>query len=99
MPRQNAIAKAGRESLNLGFDAARHVHLRIVRHVTITPSGVLTRRRASLIEQALLRKQYKRAFGVSSLSNNAFAFGNFLCGAANVHGCSLQALARFPRNW
>src|SRR5215475_851714 len=57
---------------------------------------MFTCRRASLIEQGLLRKQDKGAFGMSSVCYKAFGLGDLFGRAPNMHGCSLQALAGLP---
>ena len=54
MPRQDAVAEAGREAFDLRFDGRRHVDRGAVRHVAVRPDGVLTGRGAGLIKQALL---------------------------------------------
>ncbi len=54
-PREDAVAKARRESFDLLLDPFAHIDARAERHVTISPEGMLTSRRARCVEEALLR--------------------------------------------
>lgn len=65
--RENAVAKPGREAFDLAFDRVAHVNQTIIRHVTIRPKRVLTRRRASGIKQRRLRKEDEGFFRVPAV--------------------------------
>src|SRR5579863_9677686 len=45
-PRQDAVAEAGSETLNLVFQFLQHVYSGSVRHMAVSPGRVLARRRA-----------------------------------------------------
>src|SRR5688572_8018481 len=60
MSRKDEIAEAWREALNLLLDALRHVHRPSVRHMAIRPAGMMTFRRASIVEQTLLGDKHER---------------------------------------
>jgi hypothetical protein len=56
--REDPVAKARREALDLALDPLRHVHVRAVRHVAVGPSRLLAVGRAARIEEALLREEH-----------------------------------------
>src|SRR5581483_5132377 len=58
--RQNAFAKSRRKTLHLRLDARQHVEITSIRHVAVTPGGVLAGRGARGIEQTVLRQQHER---------------------------------------
>ena len=43
-PRQNAVAEAGSETLNLILQFLKHVHFGSIRHMAVSPSRVFARR-------------------------------------------------------
>lgn len=96
--RQNAIAEPGRETLDLIFDALRHIHFRSIRDVTIGPCGMRSGGRAHVIKQAGLREQDEGTFGDSALGHFVFRAGNLFQRPAQVHGCCEPAFTRAPRD-
>src|SRR5258708_1933127 len=62
--REDAIAKAGGEALDLALNHTRHIERRAARYVAVGPSSVLSGRSTGRIEQALLGDEYKGAFGM-----------------------------------
>src|SRR5262245_9379576 len=99
MSMQDAITESGRESFDLRLDAISHVNLRIARHMTISPRRMLARGCTSVIKQARLCEDNKRAFSTSSLRYIVFACDDLLGGPTDVYSRSFETLARFPRNW
>src|ERR1700722_14030338 len=75
-PYQHAITKARSESLNLVLHPLQHVRLGSVRHMAISPGGVLACGRPRAIEQTWLRQQYKWTIGVPAHPNCLFRLGN-----------------------
>ena len=75
---EDAIAKTGRESLDLRFDLIRHIRAAVERNMTVRPERVLATRRSRFIEQTLLRDQHKRTLGNFSARNLAFRRRNFV---------------------
>jgi hypothetical protein len=57
--RQNALAKARSEALNLRLNLFQRRASEAIRHVTISPSGMPAGGRASAVEQARLRQKNK----------------------------------------
>src|SRR5450432_4186455 len=98
MPGENAIAKAGRETFDLSFDALRHVDRGLVRHMTIPPKRVLTARRARLIEKTLLRDEHEWSFGMFAIRDRAFGGRNFIHRSAHMHCSRAATFIRAPRN-
>ena len=75
---EDAIAKTGRESLDLRFDLIRHIRAAAERNMAVRPERVLTARRSRFIEQTLLRDQHERALGNFSAHNLAFRRRDFV---------------------
>ena len=94
---ENAIAKTGRESLNLRFDLIRHIRTAVEWNMAVRPERVLTTRRARFIEETLLRDQHERALGNFSTHNLAFRRRNFVYAATEMN-CSC-ATANFGFPW
>src|SRR5207247_1375061 len=70
VPRQDALAEAGRKALDLLFDALGHVESRRVGNVAVGPGDMFTCGRAAFVEQTRLGEQDERTFG-------RFALGDF----------------------
>ena len=83
---ENAIAKAGGETFDLGFEHWQHVYRGAIGHVTVGPSNVFPRGSASGIEEARLREENERALGMTAVAHVVFRCGDFLEGAAEMHG-------------
>src|SRR5436190_13829980 len=98
VPRENAIAEAGSEALDLPLDALGHILGRSIRHVTVTPPRVLARRRARRIEHALLRDENERLLRGASVEHRMLALHDLVERAADVHRRRLCALRGLPRN-
>ena len=98
MSRKDEIAEAWREALNLLFDALRHVHRPSIRHMAIRPAGVMTFRRASIVEQALLGDKHERPIADAPTYCAVLGRGHLFVGPAHVNGCCGFALGGFPRN-
>ena len=58
--REDPLAEAGREALDLRLDPLRHVDARAVRDVAVRPGRVPPGRRARRVEEALLGEQHER---------------------------------------
>lgn len=100
MSRQDTIAKAGREALDLLFDRFRHVAIGTVRDMAVSPERLLISRRAGLIEKTLLRREHKRPLRVAALRDLAFAPGNFFQRPAEVQrarGATFRGAPRYRR--
>lgn len=65
-PHLDTVAKSRRETLNLRFNAARHVLGRSVGHVAVDPGCMLPGRSPAVVKQTVLRDQDKRSFGRGS---------------------------------
>src|SRR6266852_5546242 len=98
MAGEDAIAKTGRESLDLRFNLIRHIRAAAERNMAVRPERVLTTRRARFIEQTLLRDQHERAPGNFSTHNLAFRRRNFVNAAADMNCASATTSFGFPRN-
>src|SRR5262249_23074108 len=81
----NAIAKTGRESFNLRFNAVRHVALAIEWNLAVDPEGMSAARCPRFIKQTLLRDQHKRPLRNFSLRDVAFSGCDFTNGAAEMN--------------
>lgn len=55
-PGEDEIAESGGKTLNLSFDSRKHIFLRAVGDMAVSPGCVLARRRASRIKQTGLGK-------------------------------------------
>jgi len=75
---ENAIAKAGGETFDLGFQGLQHVHVGTVGNVAVGPCNVLPCRCACGVEEAGLGKEYERALGVPAVAHVVFGRGDFL---------------------
>src|SRR5260370_143795 len=96
MSRQDAIAKAGGETFNLGFDALAHIESWATGDMAVGPHGVFPLRRAGGVKQALLREQHERLFGMLTAPDRGFARRDFWQRAAQVYSCGAPALRRSP---
>ncbi len=97
-PRQHRVSKPRRETLNLTLQPRKHVQVRSVRDVAVGPGNVLPFRRARGVEQAWLCQQNERTLGVLSAAHLGLGGGYVRGAATEVHGGSLQAFPRLPRN-
>src|SRR5262249_32939174 len=95
---KNAILKAGSESLDLRFNAVRHVAVATEWNMAVGPERMLAMRCASFIKQTLLRDQRKRTFGNSSARNVAFSSSDFVHGASEMNCAGAAAGFGFPRD-
>src|SRR5580658_9653010 len=96
--RQNALAKAWSESLDLILESLQHVFFRSVGHMAISPGGVLVCWGARAIEETRLSQQNERVLGVISDSHRLFRSGNLLKASAQMYRCCSEAFRSFPRN-
>src|ERR1700722_7481645 len=99
MPCQNAVAKARSEALNLMLESFKHVYLRSIRNVTISPRRVFACGGSRAIEQTRLSQQNERAFGMLPPAHRVFRLGNLIEAAAQMHRRGAQAFRSSPRNW
>src|SRR5437588_12334533 len=90
--RQNAIAKTGREPLDLRFDSFRHVDLATKRNMAISPKGVLSARRARFVKETLLRDQHEWTLWNFAARDIALCARNFLNRSAEMNGPGTPAL-------
>src|SRR5213078_3696090 len=88
LSRQDALAKTGRETLDLILDPLRHVDFAAVGNMTISPRGMLTGRGARCIEQARLHDEDERLFAHLAAPRCSFRYGDLVHRSANVHGRS-----------
>src|SRR5947207_725992 len=70
--REDAVAKAGREALDLLLDCRTHVDGRAVRDVAVRPGRVLAGRGTGVVEETLLREQDEGPLRVASFPRCAF---------------------------
>ncbi len=97
-PREDAVAKARRESFDLLLDLFAHINAGAERHVTISPEGMLTSRRARCVEEALLRYENEGPLGMSALRDYPLPGGNFVKRSAEVHRPGAPACISGPGN-
>src|SRR6186997_2827070 len=62
--REHAPTEARREALELRLDAVGHVHGRAVRNMAVRPERLFPGRRATGIEETLLRHQHEGPLGM-----------------------------------
>src|SRR2546430_4547283 len=98
MTADDAIAKAGREPLDLPFHPLPHVDRRAVGYMTITPERLPTRRRARLVEATCLHRQHVRTLRYPSLPHFALAECDLVHRSAEMHRASLMTFSRRPRH-
>ena len=96
--RENAIAKAGGETFDLGFEHWQHVYRGAVGHVAVSPSDVFARGSAGGIEERRLREEDERALRMTAVAHIVFRCGDFLEGAAEMDGGGAGTLGRLPGN-
>src|SRR5271155_855552 len=94
--RQNTVAKAGSETLDLIFQFLKHVYRRSMRHMAVRPRRMFVRRSSRLIEKTRLGQQNERVVGMLSVSDCRLRRGDFLKAAAEMHGHSSRAGGCFP---
>lgn len=97
-PRQNAVAEAGSETINLILQFLQHVYFRSMRHMTIGPRHVFARWSPGVIEETGLGQQNERTVGVLSHAYCLFRRGNLFEASAEMHGRCPQAIGSFPGN-
>src|SRR5579859_366866 len=97
MPRQDALAKAGREALDLRLDALGHVVRRAVRHVAVYPGDLFSLRCAGNVEEALLRYQHERTFRWHTAPDGPLRCRDLLQRAAQMYRACLAASLSRPR--
>ena len=95
---QDAVAKAGSKTLDLGLDAGCHVVRRPMGHVAVGPGGVSTGRSARWIEQTLLGDDHIRRFSVRPRARRLLGSGDFGEGTPQVHRGSALARRSPPGN-
>src|SRR6266545_3093864 len=97
--REDEAAKSRCVPLDLRLDRIGRVARPALRHVTVRPGGVLARRRARIVEQALLREDHKRLLARPAAVPR-FALGTRdLCErAADVHRSRAAAGFAQPRD-
>src|SRR5215207_380708 len=89
---QDALLEARGEAFDLGLDPPCHVEGRAVGDVAVGPNGMLARRRAGRVEEALLRQQHERSLGMLAAPHGGFTGGDLLQRASEVDGPGPQAL-------
>src|SRR5207248_301326 len=94
MAGEDAIAEAGRESLDLRFNLIRHIRAATERNMAVRPERVLTTRRARFIEQTLLRDQHERALGNFSTHNLAFRRRDFVNAPSEMNCARFRQVAK-----
>jgi hypothetical protein len=75
---EDALAKGGRETLDLGLDPGRHAHGGSRRHVAIGPGGAIARRRSRPVPGLVLDEQDEGAIGMSPDSHVRLRGRDFL---------------------
>ena len=95
---ENAIAKAGGETLDLRFERIEHVDSGTVGDVAVGPCNVLPCRSARGIEEAGLREEDEGPLRMTGVSHVVFGRGNFLEAAAKMDSGGARAVRRFPGN-
>ncbi len=71
-PRENVVAEAGSEALNLILQFLKHVYRGSIRNMTIGPGRMFAGRGPRVIEEARLRQQNEGTIGVLSASHGLF---------------------------
>src|SRR5512132_2811362 len=94
----HAIAKTGRESLDLRLNALRHVHLAVEWNMAVRPKRVLPARGASFVKKTLLRDQHEGTFGNFPARDVALSCGDFIDAASEMNCACATARFRFPWN-
>src|ERR1043166_6522757 len=96
---KNAIAKTGSETLDLRFDAIRHVDVTTKGNVAVGPQRMLSAWRPSFIKQTLLRNQRKRSLRNFPARHVAFGSSHLMHRASEMNCAGATAGFRFPRDW
>src|SRR5947209_15886153 len=96
MPRQDAVAEAGRKSLDLRLDAIGHVDGTTVGHVTVRPHRLLPARRTCGIEQTLLSQEDEGVLRRLPVPYHALTRRHLIDRAAHVYRPRLGTLLRLP---
>src|SRR5215207_9689272 len=96
--RDDEVAEAGGEALDLSLDAFGHVHVRAVRDVAVGPARLLARGRARLVEEALLRDDDEGPLGVRAAPDGGLGLRDLLDGGAEVDGRRAPARLGPPRD-
>src|SRR5436305_7692288 len=96
--RQDAVAEAGSESLDLRLDGLAHVLGRPVRHMAVRPAGVLAGGRARVVEHALLRDEHERLLRGHALPGRRLVRGDLLERPTHVYRRRSPALLGLPWN-
>jgi hypothetical protein len=94
--RQNAVAEAGGEALDLGLNARGHVLGRAVGDVAVGPEDVAAGRGAGGIEERGLRGEDERALGGAALGDGGFRGGDLFECAAEMDRGGAAAAGRAP---
>src|ERR1700691_5817428 len=97
-PRQNAIAEAGSEPINLILQFLKHTHRGAVGHMTISPRRMFTRGSACAVEKTGLGQQNEWMVGIVSRSYCLFRRGNLIKASAQVHRRCSETFGSFPGN-
>lgn len=93
---ENAVAEAGGEALDLGFDAIGHVECGAVGEVAIGPEDVAVLRCAGGVAEGWLGDEDEGSFRVLTAEDGGFGIGDFFERAAEVEGEGIAALGRAP---
>jgi hypothetical protein len=96
--RDDQVAEARGEALDLGLDRIRHVARRPARHVAVGPSGVLALGGAGRVEQARLHEQHEGALVVAPAHGGVLRRGDLAERAAQVDRPGARRLGRAPRD-
>src|SRR5258708_2102401 len=96
MPRQDDIAKARSETLDLRLNRVGSILRGSVRYVAISPASMPTSRRTRGVEQARLRQKDERPFRQAPCPRVLFPNGDLFEAAAQVHRCAASALRIGP---
>src|SRR5689334_17657852 len=97
-PRDDAIAKARRESLDLILDSLRHVDAGTMRYMRIRPERVSPGRRTHVVEAARLHHEHVWPFLDPPLPRRTLARRDLLHRAAEMKRSCLAAFGRGPRH-
>ncbi len=96
MAGEDEVAEAGGEALHLSLDALGGVHRGTVRHVAVSPCGVLAAGCPRLIEEGGLGEEHQRPVGHSSVPRMSLRLQYLVQRPHQVYGGGAGALGRPP---
>src|SRR5262249_14871569 len=98
VPRENAVAEAGREALDLSLDDVRPVDGRPRRDVAVRVARVLASGGPAAVELALLDEEDEGSLGMLTAPDGGLAGRDLVERAAEVDGRGVQAAGIAPRD-